>query len=78
MTTRMTTYILIVEIVQYHRSKKNGNQPMSEPSCKAASTPRLRRMFENSFNNIDRAMRNDEGLASELDYAEQTVRRQII
>ena len=30
------------------------------------------RMFENSFNNIDRAMRNDEGLASELDYAEQT------
>lgn len=29
-------------------------------------------MFENSFNNIDRAMRNDEGLASELDYAEQT------
>jgi type I restriction enzyme M protein len=29
-------------------------------------------MFENAFNNIDRAMRNDEGLASELDYAEQT------
>ena len=29
-------------------------------------------MFENSFNNIDRALRNDEGLASELDYAEQT------
>lgn len=28
-------------------------------------------MFENAFNNIDRAMRNDEGLASELDYAEQ-------
>lgn len=28
-------------------------------------------MFENSFNNIDRVMRNDEGLASELDYAEQ-------
>lgn len=30
------------------------------------------RMFENAFYNIDRAMRNDEGLASELDYAEQT------
>ena len=29
-------------------------------------------MFENSFNNIDRVLRNDEGLASELDYAEQT------
>lgn len=29
-------------------------------------------MFENAFNNIDRALRNDEGLASELDYAEQT------
>ena len=29
-------------------------------------------MFENAFNNIDRFMRNDEGLASELDYAEQT------
>ena len=24
-------------------------------------------MFENAFNNIDRALRNDEGLASELD-----------
>lgn len=29
-------------------------------------------MFENAFNTIDRALRNDEGLASELDYAEQT------
>ena len=29
-------------------------------------------MFENDFNNIDRVMRNDDGLASELDYAEQT------
>ena len=29
-------------------------------------------MFENAFNNIDRVLRNDEGLASELDYAEQT------
>jgi hypothetical protein len=29
-------------------------------------------VFENAFNNIDRVMRNDEGLASELDYAEQT------
>lgn len=29
-------------------------------------------MYENAFNNIDRAMRNDEGLSSELDYAEQT------
>ncbi len=29
-------------------------------------------MFENAFNNVDRAMRNDEGLSSELDYAEQT------
>ncbi len=29
-------------------------------------------MFENAFNNIDRTLRNDEGLASELDYAEQT------
>ena len=29
-------------------------------------------MFENAFNNIHRAMRNDEGLASELDFAEQT------
>lgn len=29
-------------------------------------------MFENAFNNIDRLLRNDEGLASELDYAEQT------
>ena len=28
-------------------------------------------MFENAFNNIDRVMRNDDGLASELDYAEQ-------
>jgi len=26
-------------------------------------------MFENAFNNIDRVLRNDEGLASELDYA---------
>lgn len=32
----------------------------------------LHRMFENAFNNMDRVMRNDEGLASELDYAEQT------
>ncbi|MBX7542006.1 N-6 DNA methylase [Qipengyuania sphaerica] len=29
-------------------------------------------MFENALNTIDRALRNDEGLASELDYAEQT------
>ena len=29
-------------------------------------------MFENAFINIDRFMRNDEGLASELDCAEQT------
>ncbi len=29
-------------------------------------------MFENAFNNIDKVMRNDEELASELDYAEQT------
>ena len=29
-------------------------------------------MFENAFNQLDRVMRNDEGLASELDYAEQT------
>ena len=29
-------------------------------------------MFENTFNSIDRLLRNDEGLASELDYAEQT------
>ena len=29
-------------------------------------------MFENAFNNIDKVMHNDEGLASELDYAEQT------
>lgn len=29
-------------------------------------------MFENAFNNIDKALRNDEGLATELDYAEQT------
>lgn len=29
-------------------------------------------MFENAFNNMDRVMQNDEGLASELDYAEQT------
>jgi hypothetical protein len=29
-------------------------------------------MFENGFNNIDRVMRNDDGLPSELDYAEQT------
>ena len=29
-------------------------------------------MFENAFNNMDRVMRNDDGLASELDYAEQT------
>jgi len=29
-------------------------------------------MFENAFNNIDRALRNDEGMATELDYAEQT------
>ena len=28
-------------------------------------------MFQAAFNNIDRAMRNDEGLASELDYAER-------
>ena len=28
-------------------------------------------MFENAFNMIDKVMRNDEGLASELDYAEQ-------
>ena len=29
-------------------------------------------MFENAFNSIDRELRNEEGLASELDYAEQT------
>ena len=29
-------------------------------------------MYENAFNSLDRVMRNDEGLASELDYAEQT------
>ena len=29
-------------------------------------------MFENAFNSIDREMRNEEGLASKLDYAEQT------
>ncbi len=28
--------------------------------------------FENAFNNIDRALRNEAGCASELDYAEQT------
>ena len=27
-------------------------------------------MFENAFNNIDKEMRNEQGLASELDYAE--------
>ena len=29
-------------------------------------------MFENVFNNIDRALRTEQGVASELDYAEQT------
>jgi len=29
-------------------------------------------MFENAFSNIDKEMRNEQGLASELDYAEQT------
>lgn len=29
-------------------------------------------MFENAFNNIDREHRNEKGLASDLDYAEQT------
>lgn len=29
-------------------------------------------MFENTFNKIDKALRNDEGMATELDYAEQT------
>lgn len=29
-------------------------------------------MFGNAFKNMDRVMRNDEGLASELDYAQQT------
>ena len=29
-------------------------------------------MFENAFNNIDKALRNEAGTASELDYAEQT------
>lgn len=29
-------------------------------------------MFENAFNSIDKALRNDEGMATELDYAEQT------
>lgn len=29
-------------------------------------------MYENAFNTIDRALRNDEGMSSELDYAEQT------
>ncbi|MEQ8557741.1 MAG: N-6 DNA methylase [Henriciella sp.] len=29
-------------------------------------------MFENAFNNIDRALRTEQGVASELDYAEQT------
>nr|WP_233353612.1 type I restriction-modification system subunit M N-terminal domain-containing protein [Hellea balneolensis] len=28
--------------------------------------------FETAFNNIDRALRNEAGCASELDYAEQT------
>ena len=30
------------------------------------------RMFENAFNNIDKALRTEQGVASELDYAEQT------
>ena len=29
-------------------------------------------MFENAFNNIDKELRNEQGLASEPDYAEQT------
>jgi len=29
-------------------------------------------VFEKAFNSIDRELRNEEGLASELDYAEQT------
>ncbi|ABG31823.1 type I restriction endonuclease subunit M [Roseobacter denitrificans] len=29
-------------------------------------------MFENAFNSIDKELRNEDGLASELDYAEQT------
>lgn len=29
-------------------------------------------MFENAFNNIDRALRTEQGVSSELDYAEQT------
>ena len=29
-------------------------------------------LFENAFNSIDRELRNEDGLASELDYAEQT------
>src|SRR5690606_37361613 len=44
----------------------NALRHSAEPSGNTTS------MFENAFNNIDRAMRNDEGLASELDYAEQT------
>lgn len=29
-------------------------------------------MYENAFNNIDKALRNEQGVSSELDYAEQT------
>lgn len=29
-------------------------------------------MFEYAFNNIDKALRTEEGTASELDYTEQT------
>ena len=29
-------------------------------------------MYENAFDTIDRVLRNDEGMSSELDYAEQT------
>ena len=29
-------------------------------------------MYENTFNNIGRELRNEEGIANELDYVEQT------
>lgn len=46
--------------------------PRPTSRAKPAQTSAKHRMFENAFNNIDKVMRNDEGLASELDYAEQT------
>src|SRR5690606_7045107 len=60
-----------------------GSDEQAPPSKAAPTKPRAKAArpkngngdtgaYSQAFNAIDKAMRNDEGLASELDYAEQT------